>query len=328
MACKCFGERVKKKMSPLFSVVIPLYNKADTIERTLRSVQAQKCRDFELIVVNDGSTDNSLEVVRNLANEIPLLIIDKSNGGVSSARNAGASASKGRFIALLDGDDVWFPEHLERLEKAIHKYPEVKFFGSGYQRISGEWIYFTIPWGGYKICDVFSCFKWGQPINSSTVVIDKDVWNIVGGFDERFSFYEDYEFFFRVGRVTKCCVVQKVSASYMTDAIEQATKKRWGVDRTTRPHFAYIDSLIESGSDSSEMIGFLSVHIGLLVIGMYANKQYSELKELMENFPNAFKKCLNLRLLSKGGLSSMLHTIFFEYLHKIRCHLIIWRKHA
>lgn len=319
------GERIT---APLFSVVIPLYNKADTIERTLRSVQAQKCRDFELIVVNDGSTDNSLEVVRTLSNEIPLQIIDKPNGGVSSARNAGACAAKGRFIALLDGDDVWFPDHLERLKKAIHKYPEVKFFGSGYQRISGEWIYFTIPWGGYKICDVFSCFKWGQPINSSTVVIDKDVWNIVGGFDERFSFYEDYEFFFRVGRVTKCCVVQKVSASYMTDATEQATKKRWVIDRTTRPHFAYIDSLIESGSDSSEMIGFLSVHIGLLVIGMYANKQYPELKELMENFPNAFKKCLNLRLLSKGGLSSRMHTIFFKYLYKIRCHLIIWRKHA
>ena len=328
MACKCFGERVGKKMSPLFSVVIPLYNKADTIERTLRSVQAQKCRDFELIVVNDGSTDNSLEVVRNLSNEIPLQIIDKPNGGVSSARNAGACASKGRFIALLDGDDVWFPEHLERLEKAIHKYPEVKFFGSGYQRISGKWIYFTIPWGGYKICDVCSCFKWGQPINSSTVLIDKDIWNIVGGFDERFSFYEDYEFFFRVGRVTKCCVVQKVSASYMTDATEQATKKRWVVDRTTRPHFAYIDSLIESSSDSSEMIGFLSVQIGLLVIGMYTNKQYSALKELRENFPNAFTKCWNLRFLLKGGLLCEVYTILFKYLYKIRCHLIIWRKHA
>lgn len=328
MACKCFGERVEKKMIPLFSVVIPLYNKADTIERTLRSVQAQKCRDFELIVVNDGSTDNSLEVVRNLSNEIPLQIIDKPNGGVSSARNAGACASKGRFIALLDGDDVWFPEHLERLEKAIHKYPEVKFFGSGYQRISGKWIYFTIPWGGYKICDVFSCFKWGQPINSSTVLIDKDIWNIVGGFDERFSFYEDYEFFFRVGRVTKCCVVQKVSASYMTDATEQATKKRWVVDRTTRPHFAYIDSLIESSSDSSEMIGFLSVQIGLLVIGMYTNKQYSALKELQENFPNAFTKCWNLRFLLKGGLLCEVYTILFKYLYKIRCHLIIWRKHA
>ena len=122
MASRCFGERVEKKMSLLFSVVIPLYNKADTIERTLRSVQAQKCRDFELIIVNDGSTDNSLEVVRALSNEIPLQIIDKPNGGVSSARNAGASAAKGRFIALLDGDDVWFPDHLERLKKAV-SYP-------------------------------------------------------------------------------------------------------------------------------------------------------------------------------------------------------------
>lgn len=314
--------------APLFSVVIPLYNKADTIERTLRSVQAQKCRDFELIVVNDGSTDNSLEVVRTLSNEIPLQIIDKPNGGVSSARNAGACAAKGRFIALLDGDDVWFPDHLERMKKAIYKYPEVKFFGSGYQRISGEWTYFTIPWGGYKICDVFSCFKWGQPINSSTVVIDKDVWNIVGGFNERFSFYEDYEFFFRVGQVTKCCVVQKVSASYMTDATEQATKKRWVVDRTTRPHFALLDSLIESGNANSKMIDFLSVHLGQLAYRMYANKEYSDLEKLKAIFPNAFKKCWNLRLLSKGGLLCCVYTILFKYLCKIRCHLIIWRKHV
>jgi glycosyltransferase involved in cell wall biosynthesis len=318
----------EKSIIPLFSVVIPLYNKADTIERTLRSVQAQNCRDFELIIVNDGSTDNSLEVVRTLSNEIPLQIIDKPNGGVSSARNAGASAAKGRFIALLDGDDVWFPDHLERLKKAIHKYPDVKFFGSGYQRISGERIYFTIPWGGYKICDVFSCFKWGQPIHTSTVVIDKDVWNVVGGFDERFSFYEDYEFFFRVGRVTKCCVVQKVSASYMTDAIEQATKKRWGVDRTTRPHFAYIDSLIESGSDSSEMIGFLSVHIGLLAFRMRAMRQYSELEELKKLFPNAFKKCWNLRLPVKAGRFMKILYLYFKCLFRFRHHLIHWRIRA
>jgi glycosyltransferase involved in cell wall biosynthesis len=312
----------------MVSIVIPLYNKEQSICKTIESVLQQTYTDFELIVVNDGSTDNSLEVVRNLVNEIPLWIIDKSNGGVSSARNAGVNVAKGRFIALLDGDDVWFPEHLERLKKAIYKYPKVKFFGSGYQRISGKWIYFTIPWGGYKISDVFSCFKWGQPINSSTVVIDKEVWNIVGGFNERFSFYEDYEFFFRVGQVTKCCVVQNVSASYTSDAAEQATKKQWVIDRTTRPHFAYIDSLIENGSDSSKMIGFLSVHIGLLVIGMYANKQYSELKELRENFPNAFKKCSNLRLLLKGGLLCRVYTILFKYLYKICCHLIIWRKHA
>ena len=92
----------------LFSVVIPLYNKADTIERTIRSVWEQTYTSYELIVVNDGSTDGSLDVVNQLSVEGPIIIIDKPNGGVSSARNAGARVASGEYIALLDGDDVWY----------------------------------------------------------------------------------------------------------------------------------------------------------------------------------------------------------------------------
>ena len=104
-------------MTIFFSVVIPLYNKADTIERAIRSVYDQTYHDFELIVVNDGSTDDSRSIVETLSREFPLRLVDKPNGGVSSARNAGAQVARGEYIALLDGDDIWDSNHLSCLKK-------------------------------------------------------------------------------------------------------------------------------------------------------------------------------------------------------------------
>jgi hypothetical protein len=114
----------------------------------------------------------------------------------------------------------------------------------------------------------------------------------------------------------------------MSDAAEQATKKRRNINRTTRPHFALLDSLIGGDNSNSKMIGFLSVHLGLLAYRMYANKEYSDIEKLKAHFPNAFKRCWNLYLLLKNGLLCKLYAILFKYLYKIRCHLIIWRKHA
>ena len=93
------------------SVVIPLYNKENAIVKTLQSVFDQTISDFEVVVVDDGSTDNSLEVVRAIR-DARIRVIHKENGGVSSARNVGIKAAKGQYVALLDGDDLWQPNGL------------------------------------------------------------------------------------------------------------------------------------------------------------------------------------------------------------------------
>ncbi len=105
----------------MFSVVIPLYNKNLSIQNTIQSVLDQSFEDFEILVVNDGSTDNSLEIVKAIK-DYRIKIIDKQNGGVSSARNIGIKEAKYEWIAFLDADDLWKKNKLELVNSAIVNY--------------------------------------------------------------------------------------------------------------------------------------------------------------------------------------------------------------
>src|SRR5262245_2597869 len=103
---------------PFFSVIIPLYNKENYIRNTLKCVLEQSFTDFEIIIVNDGSTDNGLKVVKEFTDS-RIVIEEQTNKGVSAARNLGIEKAAGTMIALLDADDYWFPNHLEVLH-ALH----------------------------------------------------------------------------------------------------------------------------------------------------------------------------------------------------------------
>lgn len=105
----------------LISVIIPLYNKQDSILKTLNSVLLQSYKNIEIIIIDDGSTDCSLDVVRNI-NDYRLRIISKNNGGVSSARNLGVKESKGKWILFLDADDYLHPMAIEKLLETALKY--------------------------------------------------------------------------------------------------------------------------------------------------------------------------------------------------------------
>ena len=100
---------------PEVSIIIPTYNRAYCIPRAIRSVLLQTYRDFEIVVVDDGSTDETEHVCRQFsAGGAPLMYISQTQSGVSSARNKGISLAKGRFISFLDSDDIWMPQKLER----------------------------------------------------------------------------------------------------------------------------------------------------------------------------------------------------------------------
>ena len=121
-----------------FSVIIPLYNKAPYIRKALKSVFAQTFKDWELIVVDDGSTDNSATICEKFIEEASqtihntLYIIHQTNSGVSAARNTGVAASHGEFVCFLDADDWWEPTYLERMAKLIEDYPDAGLYGMNY----------------------------------------------------------------------------------------------------------------------------------------------------------------------------------------------------
>ncbi len=109
-----------------FSVIIPVYNKSNTIAASIKSVLAQEVDDREIIIVDDGSTDDLLTVLASFGDEIRL--IQRENGGVSAARNTGIEAANGEFICFLDADDLWEPHHLTTLLAMMEKYPSYRYY--------------------------------------------------------------------------------------------------------------------------------------------------------------------------------------------------------
>lgn len=121
----------------MISVVIPLYNGAPYIGRSIHSVLRQTFKEVEIVVVDDGSTDNGPELVRQMPYP-EIHLVRQSNGGVSAARNTGVREAKHKLIAFLDADDEWLPDHLERIVSLYEKYPQCGVFGTSYYFKRGE----------------------------------------------------------------------------------------------------------------------------------------------------------------------------------------------
>ncbi len=118
---------------PLFSVVIPLFNKEKYIEETIKSVLNQSFKDFELIIINDGSTDKSLAIAKNVLSPITnSRIITQKNSGLSATRNNGVKEAKGELIAFIDADDLWFPDFLQHIYNLYKTFPEASVYGTSY----------------------------------------------------------------------------------------------------------------------------------------------------------------------------------------------------
>src|SRR4051812_28108863 len=111
--------RLSPRVEPTFSVAIPAYNAAATIAPALRSVLAQTRGDFEAIVVDDGSTDATAEAVGPFLEDGRITLVQQENRGLSGARNTALASARGRYVSLLDSDDLWLPHYLERMGEAL-----------------------------------------------------------------------------------------------------------------------------------------------------------------------------------------------------------------
>jgi glycosyltransferase involved in cell wall biosynthesis len=171
------------------SVVIPLYNKKDAIIRAINSVFNQTILPNEIIIVNDGSTDGSDEIVE-LLNHPLIFLIHQKNAGVSAARNTGIEAAKNEWIAFLDADDVWMPNYLENIKNLAQSFPECSVLATAYelQDASGKCtsiILNKIPFEGNsgKLTNYFEVAACSHPpLWSSAIIVKKDALQAIGGF--------------------------------------------------------------------------------------------------------------------------------------------------
>ena len=219
---------MKENSSIYISVVIPLYNKQNAIAATLQSVLAQTYTNYEIIVVDDGSTDRSAEVAETILQECTVygveckgMVVRKANGGVSSARNRGIQEAKYDYIALLDGDDLWDEHYLEEQVRLIQDFPEAKMWGVNYAFVKyGTTIKYNQGLGdGYRgyVKNYFET-KHGDLYCSSSVIIRKDAFDIIGCFDERIAYSEDLDMWYRIILHYPVVFYDKVLAYYNQDA--------------------------------------------------------------------------------------------------------------
>mgnify|MGYP000879903501 CR=1 FL=1 len=202
----------------MFSIVIPLYNKELSIKKTLQSVLAQSYQKFEIIIINDGSTDNSIRVIETI-NDARIRLIHQENQGVSSARNRGIQEAKYDWIAFLDADDLWTTEHLQEIIIMMQKFPEEKVFATSFQ-FSDKRTMFKHPRREpiFKIDNYFKEATKEILICTDVIVTHKNVVKSIGGFNEKLKWGEDWDLWTRIARKYPIIKSQKITAEYRIDA--------------------------------------------------------------------------------------------------------------
>jgi glycosyltransferase involved in cell wall biosynthesis len=206
------------------SVVIPTYNRAGTVIDAVRSVLAQHFEDFELIVVDDGSTDDTEARVAAIADD-RLRYVAGRHAGVSAARNLGVRRATGSVIAFLDSDDVWRPDKLAREVDVLTKHPEVDAVFSDLEKRHGDQV---VP-SFMRQTEVFSrhvprtpgsvvtleprelrlCLLEEVPIKPSALTLRRAAFERVGGFDEAWSSSEDWELLLRLARAHRFAYIDE-----------------------------------------------------------------------------------------------------------------------
>lgn len=198
--------------APLVSVVIPAYNSARTITATIQSALAQTVGELEVIVVDDGSSDETVASVEAIGDP-RVRIVRRENGGAAAARNSGIRAARGRWVALLDADDLWLPEKLERQLAVLESDPAVRAVQSGAYFVDDE----------LNVLYVRRCFQpqdnlltflrfQNMPNVASTWMVEREKLIEIGMFDEQLAILEDWELSLRIARhCNPVCIPEPLS---------------------------------------------------------------------------------------------------------------------
>lgn len=182
-------------MAPFVSVIIPTFNRVALLKRTIYSVRSQTFRDFETIVVDDGSTDDT---GRWLANQGDLRVLSQENKGIATSRNNGASIAKGEWLAFLDHDDLWDPTKLRVQVQFIEKNPDVALVAAKHVTIGKRFSTPSRPvWvkGDLLVKAYTESF-----IHTSSVMIKKEVFQAIGGFSPEYKFADEFDVWLKVAR--------------------------------------------------------------------------------------------------------------------------------
>ncbi len=239
---------------PQISVVIPVYNGERTIEETIASVLAQTFTDFELIIINDGSQDNTVEVIQKIIKETAdprIKLYSYSNGGLAASRNRGITKAEGEYISFLDADDLWTKDKLASQYQALQTYPQaaVAYGGTDWIDEAGNFLKHSSP--PSLSGDIYGVLLLSNIVGSgSNALIKRDVLSITGGFDESLKASEDWDFLIRLAAKYQFVRIDAPQILYRQSPNSMSSKLRYQEQETIKvirkafrqapPHLQYL----------------------------------------------------------------------------------------
>ncbi|WP_298422860.1 glycosyltransferase family A protein [uncultured Kordia sp.] len=237
---------------PLFSVIIPLYNKAMYIQETIESVLQQHFSDYEIIVVNDASTDDSLQIVSTISDPRISIIDNPKNLGLSATRNVGISKAKGNIIALLDADDMWLPNFLDTIKNLHDSFPEAAIYGTDYSEIytthkaieSKKNIPISLKGTSFVVNDFFIANMFQPIFNPSCLAFKKIICEDSNVFDSAITFSEDIDFYIKYGSKHKVAYHYESLVKMHFDVPNQMTRS--AISKKTLPDLDRYETLAKN----------------------------------------------------------------------------------
>jgi len=314
----------------MFSVIIPLYNKAQTITYTLQSVFNQTYRDFEVIIVDDGSKDDGLEVVKKNFDDPRIRIIQQKNSGVSAARNRGVREARYEYISFIDADDEWMPAYLENMCEILKKFPEANMMCAGsftkdfqtgiiaapgiIEKYTGRTLplnYFINP---------------GKMGHIGATSFRKSVFLKVGGFPEEISSCEDVCLNMRVALEGLFVYCGKLLHVYVHNVPGQTTSNTCEIVAIKNDTFVANDiyERWKKQADKNPLVPvFLKYFIRHFFFVNLKRKQYTAIETLTDRLSFDFKKLLGSFFI-KNVNKSRFRQFFILYIGITK---VIWRIH-
>ncbi|UUV20945.1 glycosyltransferase family 2 protein [Paenimyroides aestuarii] len=264
---------------PRFSIIIPLYNKEKYIQHTLKSVLNQTFQDFEIIIVNDGSTDQSVALVNEI-NDVRIQLIHQENQGVSVARNIGIENAHANYICFLDADDFWYPHFLQTFNDLIEKYSDYEVFSAAFE-VETKWKTFASLYSidaskTDLVVNFFDASKKECVIWTSCAVFKKSVFEHVGNFDTTIKIAQDTDLWIRIGMHYPIVFTWNILAIYKHDA-ESLSKKT--DDLTHRLNFKKFE---EAEKSNQKLKAYLDLNRYFAALHSKLNGNYQNYKLLVQ----------------------------------------------
>jgi glycosyltransferase involved in cell wall biosynthesis len=245
---------------PFFTVIIPLYNKEKYIENAIKSILNQTFFDFELLIVNDCSTDNSLEIATKFLSEKVKIIQHQKNSGLAKTRNTGIKNANSNYVTFLDADDLWKPTFLEKIFNLIQNFPEARIFATNYEEIWDKIV--KNPHNDFAISKKYfsgyinffkSNIKQGL-YNHGSVCLHKEVYEKVGYYNENIQLSQDLDFNIRSNYHYKLAYDNSVQMSYFMQTDNQLTRS--SIVNKTIPDYDRYEDWTKTNIDLKKYLDF------------------------------------------------------------------------